>query len=164
MDTENEIRLRLRFSKNVATSTADLQEKFRKYRDSLPEDYFVKVHDEHIWLNFKGTQKHYWSPHLHLELEPNDDHSTTIRGLFGPDATLWTLFMFLHFIIAGVFITFAMIAYSNYCLHQPYMINIIALFVMLMLWGLLYVIARQIREKGHDQMNQLERAFLTVIK
>jgi hypothetical protein len=163
MDAENEIRLLLRFSKNVETNVPDLQEKFRKHRDSLPEDYIVKVHDEHIWFYFKRAQKHYWSPHLHLELETNENQSTTIRGLFGPDSTLWTLFMFLHFIIAGVFITFAMIAYSNYCLKQPYMMNIVAMFVMLMLWGLLYVIARQIREKGNDQMNQLERAFLSIV-
>jgi hypothetical protein len=164
MDTEHEIRLRLRFYKDVDASVSELQEKFREHRDSLPEDYVVKVNDEHIWFHFKGAKKHYWSPHLHLELESNEDNTTHIRGLFGPDSTLWTMFMFLHFVVAGIFIIFGMIAYSNYTLKAPLMMDVIIMFIMVIVWFLLYVIARQIREKGHDQMNELEQVFLKIIR
>lgn len=164
MDTEHEIRLRLRFYKDVDASVSELQEKFREHRDSLPEDYVVKVNDEHIWFHFKGAKKHYWSPHLHLELESKEDNTTHIRGLFGPDSTLWTMFMFLHFVVAGIFIIFGMIAYSNYTLKAPLMMDVIIMFIMVIVWFLLYVIARQIREKGHDQMNELEQVFLKIIR
>lgn len=163
MDPENEIRLRLRFYKDVNDSVTVLKEKFQAHRDSQPQDYSVKVNDEHIWFHFKGEKKQYWSPHLHLELEPKEDNTSHIRGLFGPDSTLWTLFMFLHFIVAGVFTIFGMIAYSNYTLNAPMMMNLVVMFIMVLVWFLLYVIARQIREKGHEQMNELENAFLRII-
>ena len=69
MNTENEIRLRLRFYEDVNEPISVLKEKFQAHRDSKPQDYSVKVNDEHIWFHFKGDKKHYWSPHLHLELE-----------------------------------------------------------------------------------------------
>lgn len=163
MNSENEIRLRLRFFKDVDDNLEIVKAKFQSHRDSQPKDYSVKVNDEHIWFHFKGDKKHYWSPHLHLELEPKEDNTTHIRGLFGPDSTLWTLFMFLHFVVAGIFIIFGMIAYSNYTLKEPIMMDIIIMFLMVMVWGLLYVIARQIREKGNDQMNELEQVFLKII-
>jgi ABC-type thiamin/hydroxymethylpyrimidine transport system permease subunit len=84
--------------------------------------------------------------------------------LFGPDSTLWTLFVFLHFVVAGIFIIFGMIAYSNYTLKAPLMMDVIIMFIMVIVWFLLYVIARQIREKGHDQMNELEQVFLKIIR
>ena len=160
---ENEIRLRLRFYRDVNDPVAVLKEKFQAHRDSQPYDYSVKVNDEHIWFHFKGEKKQYWSPHLHLELESKEDNTSHIRGLFGPDSTLWTLFMFLHFVVAGIFTIFGMIAYSNYTLNAPMMMNLVVMFIMVLVWFLLYVIARQIREKGYEQMNELENAFLRII-
>jgi hypothetical protein len=164
METENEIRLRLRFYKDVNEPIAVIKEKLQTHRDTQPQDYSVKVNDEHVWFHFKGDRKHYWSPHLHLELESKEDNTTHIRGLFGPDSTLWTMFMFLHFVVAGIFIIFGMIAYSNYTLKAPMMMDVIIMFIMVIVWFLLYVIARQIREKGHDQMNELEQVFLRIIR
>ncbi|MGV9004799.1 hypothetical protein [Flavobacterium sp.] len=163
MNTENEIRLRLRFYKDVSEPISVIKEKFQEHRDRQPHDYSVKVNDEHIWFHFKGEKKHYWSPHLHLELESKEENGTHIRGLFGPDSTLWTLFMFLHFVVAGIFTIFGMFAYSNYTLKVPLITDIVIMFIMVIIWFLLYVIARQIREKGHDQMNELEQAFLKII-
>lgn len=163
MNAENEIKLRLRFYKDVNETFEVLKKKFEIHRDNQPKDYNIRVNDEHIWFHFKGEHKHYWSPHLHLELEEKENKITHIRGLFGPDSTLWTLFMFLHFVIAGIFIIFGMIAYSNYTLDEPIIMDIIIMFIMIMIWGLLYVIARQIREKGNDQMNYLEQEFLSII-
>lgn len=164
MDSENEIRLRLRFYNDVEDDVETLKEKFRTYQDNQHQDCLIKVNDEHIWFHFKGDKKKYWSPHLHLELVPKEDNTTHIRGLFGPDATLWSLFIFLHFVVAGIFIIFGARAYSNYTLKEPYIIDIIIMFIMMMVWALLYVIARQIREKGNSQMNELEQIYLKIIK
>jgi ABC-type thiamin/hydroxymethylpyrimidine transport system permease subunit len=91
-----------------------------------------------------------------LELESHPESGTHIRGLFGPDPTLWTLFMFLHFIVAGVFVIFGVMAYSNWTLKQPILWNIFIMGMMVGVWFMLYVVARQIREQGIDQMHDLE--------
>jgi hypothetical protein len=163
MNTTNDIRLRLRFYKDLNENVDTLRQKFEKYTTINSSDYFVKIRGYHIWLNIKGSKKVYWSPHLHLELEPKSTTETHIRGLFGPDPTLWTFFMFLHFMIGGTFLIFCGIAYSDYVLKSPVRNDLIVMTLMVIAWTLLYFIAKQIRSNGHQQMNDLEALFLEII-
>jgi hypothetical protein len=100
---------------------------------------------------------------LHIELVPKGDFETHIRGLYGPDPTLWTFFMFLHFIIAGVFLIFSAIAYSDYVLKNPTTLDLTIMILMTVFWFSLYYLAKSIRKKGHHQMNELEICFNKII-
>ena len=164
MDTNKEIRLRLRFYKDVALNMDDLSDKFAAYAKTKPVDFAIKTRGNHIWLNIKGARKSYYSPDLHLELEARSENETHIRGLFGPDPTLWTLFMFLHFVIAGIFLIFCGIAYSNSVLNQSFSFDIGVLIAMVVCWFLLYFIAKEISNKGNDQMHELENLFTKIIE
>jgi hypothetical protein len=164
MDTNNEIRLRLRFYKDVNENRDSLRQKFIQFTTTNSPDFFLKIKEYHIWINIKGTKKAYWSPHLHLEMESKGDNQTHIRGLFGPDPNLWTFFMFLHFMIAGTFIIFCGIAYSHYVLKAPTTTDFIVMSFMVFAWFLLYVIAKQIRSNGEKQMNDIEKVFLEIIE
>ena len=164
MDANNELRLRLRFYKDVNINTTALCHKFVIYANSNPAEYSVKTRGTHIWINIKGTKKYYYSPHLHLELESKSESETHIRGLFGPDPTLWTLFMFLHFVIAGIFLIFSGIAYSNSVLNKSYTFDIVVLVLMVISWVLLYFMAKQIRSNGNNQTHELEKVFLEIIE
>ena len=164
MDTTNEIQLRLRFYKDVMISTEILRQKFLSYAKSSPTDYGIKTRGNHVWLNIKGARKSYYSPDLHLEFETKSENETHIRGLFGPDPTLWTLFIFLHFVIAGVFLIFCGIAYSNYVLNQSFTFDLVVLMLMVICWFLLYFIAKQIRNSAKDQMHEIEKVFLEIIE
>lgn len=163
MDTAQTMRLRLRFYKDVTASSEELRQKFETFTAQKSENFKVKICDNHIWMFVSGNKKQYWSPHLHLELEPKENH-THIRGLFGPDQTLWTLFMFLHFIVAGIFTVFGAMLYSNLRLKQPYNLDLLVMFLMVVVWFLLYFIARQIRFNGTGQMDELEALFLKIIE
>lgn len=164
MDANNEIRLRLRFYKDVSKNIESIREKFKNYKSNSTEYCSIKINHNHIWMNIPETKRHYWSPHLHLELESKNANETHIRGLFGPDPTLWTLFIFLHFMAAGIFTVFSIIAYSNYVLKQPITMDLIVMLLMLIVWFLLYFIARQIRFRGNGQMNELEGMFLEILE
>ena len=135
----------------------------------IRKDYICEKHSTtnlfcEMVLVTDSHKKRYWSPHLHLELEKKSENETHIRGLFGPDPTLWTLFMFLHFMIAGTFIVFCGIAYTHYVLKESTQWDFIVLSMMIFAWFLLYVIARQIRSNGEKQMNDLEKVFLKIIE
>ena len=164
MDTNKEISLRLRFYKDVAINSDDLSGKFATYAKSKPTHYGIKTRGNHIWLNIKGIRKSYYSPDLHLELEAKSQNETHIRGLFGPDPTLWTLFMFLHFVIAGIFLIFCGIAYSNSVLNQSYTFDLGVLAAMVICWFVLYFTAKQIRNKGNDQMHELEKLLSDILE
>ncbi|HWR94221.1 MAG TPA: hypothetical protein VN192_03365 [Flavobacterium sp.] len=163
MDTNNEIRLLLRFYKDVDDKMENVIQKFKNFTEYDKSHFNIKLCDDHIWFYIIGDKKQYWSPHLHLQLESKENNKTHIRGLFGPDQTLWTFFMFLHFIVAGIFIIFGMIGYSHYSLKQSIISDIVIMFLMVVVWFLLYIIARQIRSNGNGQMNELEELFLKII-
>jgi hypothetical protein len=163
MNVDNEVRLRLRFYRDVTESIPTVRQKFENFKDKCPYDFLIKVNENHIWLHIAGNCKHYYSPHLHLELEEKTENETHIRGLFGPDPTLWTLFMFLHFIIAGVFLMCGTFLYSNITMKLPFLMNGFVMILMLIVWIGLYFIAKQIRHMGNEQMNDLEKLFNQII-
>ncbi|OAB27918.1 hypothetical protein SAMN05444395_103279 [Flavobacterium fryxellicola] len=163
MDIDNEISLRLRFHKDIAENADIVRQKFANYTQIKSNDYFVKVRGYHIWLNLKGPKKKYYSPHLHIELEPTSTAETHIRGLYGPDPNLWTFFIFLHFITAGLFLIFGGIAYSNSILKQDTTFDFIVMILMVIVWFLLYFIAKQIRQNGNNQMEYLDDLFQEIV-
>jgi hypothetical protein len=163
MEPENEITLRLRFDKDIEENSASLLLKFEKYANLQSDNFTIKTSDNHIWLDIVPSKRKYWTPHLHLELEPKNDSETHIRGLFGPDPTLWTFFMFLHFIIAGLFFIFGAMAYSDYVLNNSTTLDITIMLLMTILWFSLYFLAKAIQGKGHQQMHELDTYFSTII-
>ncbi|WP_367754972.1 hypothetical protein [Flavobacterium sp. WC2430] len=164
MDTENEITLRLRFQKDSKENSSSILLKFENYSKMKSDNFTIKTSDNHIWLDIVPAKRKYWTPHLHLELEPKSDSETHIRGLYGPDPTLWTFFMFLHFIIAGIFLIFCAIAYSDYILKNSITLDLIIITLMTFFWFFLYYLAKSIRKKGHPQMNELENYFNTILE
>lgn len=167
MEAQNDIRLRLRFYKDVPENKERIRDKFVAYKKIMSPDYLMKIRDNHIQFTVSGEKHRYWSPHLTVELEDLEgaEHSGThIRGLFGPAQTLWTFFIFLHFILAGTFLTFTMFAFSNYTLKRPMTTDFIVMGLMIFCWILLYFIGRQTRENGYSQMEELEAEFNKIIQ
>jgi H+/Cl- antiporter ClcA len=164
MDANNEMRLLLRFYKDISENVERLKSKFEISSREKSNEYAIKIKGNHVWISIIGSAKRYWSPHLHLELEAKNEKETHIRGLFGPDQALWTLFMFLHFIIAGIFVIFCGIAYSNYVLKLSTTFDFVVMVLMIVVWFLLYFIAKQIRKNSNEQMNRLEGKFLEILE
>ncbi len=166
MNTENSIRLRLRFYKDIDENIEVVRQKFVNYSKEISPDFLMKIRNNHVQFTIKGEKQRYWSPHLSVELEEkegNEKNATHVRGLFGPAQTMWTFFIFLHFIIAGIFLTFLMFAFSDYALKQSIVNDVIVMVSMVICWILLYVIARQTRENGYGQMEELERECQKII-
>ena len=70
-----------------------------------------RVVDNVVTLDIIDKDIHYWSPHLNMRVEVDEqrpDHST-IYGLIGPRPIVWTLFMFIYFFIGTIgFIIFSL--------------------------------------------------------
>ena len=166
METHNDIRLRPRFYKDIDENIDIVRQKFIDYAKHLSPEFLMKIRSNHIQFTIRGEKQKYWSPHLSIELEEkegNEKTSTHIRGLFGPAQTMWTFFMFLHFIIAGILLVFLMFAYSHWSIHQPFKSDIFVILLMAACWVLLYFIGRQTRANGYGQMEELEKEFTHII-
>lgn len=154
MELPNDIVLRPRFKIEVNTNHQNLLQAFEKQKKNSPKYIITRV-DDHVFLKFPKQQQHFWSPQLHLEINEKNDSSSTVYGLFGPNPTVWTLFMFLHFVVAGLFFGFGIWAYTNATLGNDYAIQLFLTLMMVILWFVLYAAGRIGRAKGKPEMHQL---------
>ena len=164
MIPENTIALRPKFSKDVSKSIEEILSDATKLKAEVKDDYRIKISDNHIFFFITLAKRKYFSPHLHVELTENDDKTTNVRGLYGPDQTVWTLFMFLHFIIAGLFLIFLMIAYSHWRLKQSTTLDFAIMGLMVVFWFGLYFQARINRKKCQPQMHNLDALINKVLE
>ena len=151
-DLTNDIVLRPRFKIDLATDLESLKKNF----DRTSEPPFVlKRLDEHIYLRFQKEHTNFWSPQLHLELTSFEKNKSTIHGVFGPNPTLWTFFMFLHFGIGTLFVILGIFAYSKYSLGDDITLWLVGMFFLVVLWFALYALGRFGKSQGKGQMKQL---------
>lgn len=152
----NEIVLRPRFELSFKVELEQLKLIF----DSCSKDPFkVNRLDEHIYIRFNKKDTTFWTPQLHLELTSFEKGISKIHGVFGPNPTLWTFFMFLHFGIGTLFLILSVFAYSNYSLGKDITLWLTGMGFLVVIWFVLYAFGRMGKSKGQPQMNQL-KAFL----
>jgi hypothetical protein len=154
MPLSNEVVLRPRFKIELSKDNESALKIFEDLKSSQ-KDFIVSRVDDHVFIRFPKEKQHFWSPQLHLEINEVDDNSSLLHGLFGPNPTVWTLFMFLHFFVAVVFIGFGAWAYSNWSLENSYGIQIGVMVLMVIFWFTLYFAGRFGKYKGKAEMHQL---------
>lgn len=61
--------------------------------------YEIKSFTRFICLRIPPGERHFWSPRLNLSLEENEAGGTCVQGTFGPNANLWSLYLYGYLII-----------------------------------------------------------------
>lgn len=154
MALSNDIVLRPRFKIELDRDNETVLEDFERLK-SAQSDFIVSRIDNHVFIKFPKEKQNYWSPQLHLEIDKIDDNHSLLYGLFGPNPTIWTLFMFLHFLIAGFFIAFGIWAYTNWSLEIEFAIQAFLTALMVVIWFALYFIGRMGKATGSKDMLRL---------
>ncbi len=160
-DLANEIVLRPRFEVSLR---ADIEALKSVFDQSQQDKFLIKRLDEHIYIRFKKMDTSFWSPQLHLELTSFEKGVSKIHGVFGPNPTLWTFFMFLHFGVGTLFIILGVFAYSNYSLGHDITFWMVGMVFLTLIWFALYAFGRMGRSKGQPQMNQLKNYLRELIQ
>ncbi len=137
MSLGEEIVLRPRFQLELSESSETVLSRLEATKNSQ-KAFVVSRIDQHVFIRIPKAQQHFWSPQLHIEIDEIDEHSSLLHGLFGPSPTVWTFFMFLHFLVACLFIGFGVWAYSNATLGNSYAIQVAVMFFMVLIWFVLY--------------------------
>tara|TARA_R100001369_G_scaffold82925_1_gene114866 strand:+ start:164 stop:418 length:255 start_codon:yes stop_codon:yes gene_type:complete len=76
--------------------------------------------DDHVFINFPKQIEHFWSPQLHLEINKKDEQSATAHCLFGPNTSVWAMFMLFRFMAISLFIVFSIWAHANTTIVKSY--------------------------------------------
>jgi len=154
MSLENEILLRPRFKLSLAQSNENALKTFENTKN-IQKDFVVSRIDNHVFIRIPKEKQHFWSPQLHLEIDKIDSNSSELRGLFGPKPSVWTMFMFFHFIVIGLFLILGAWGYSNWSLSTSYEVQLGLMLLMVVLWFVLYFAGRMGKTKGKEEMKQL---------
>ena len=156
MSVNNEIVLRPRFQLELNKNNEEVLKVFENAKNSQKEFIITRV-DDHVFIKIPKTEQHFWSPQLHLEIMEIDQKSSKLFGLFGPNPTVWTMFMFLHFAVAGIFIGFAIWAYTNWSLGNDFAVQLFVALFMVVIWFGLYFGGRIGKAAGKNQMLLLHK-------
>lgn len=148
----NDIVLRPRFQ---LPHNEDKEVLLKAFEETKHAPFLIKRLDDHIFIKFSHEAAHFWSPQLQLEILEKEPDGSTLYGLFGPNPTLWTFFMFLHFGVGTFFVILGIWAYSSAALNKPYGVLVGAMIFMVILWFALYAFGRAGKKKGKPQMHAL---------
>lgn len=163
MSISNEIVLRPRFKMDLNHTNGFVLKTFEDARSTTGTYKIVRV-DDHVFIRLPIHEQQFWSPQLHLEINEVDDRTSRLHGLFGPNPTIWTMFMFLHFLVAGLFIAFGIWSYTNWTLKNPYTLPLTLTLLMVVVWFVLYFAGRFGRAKGKSEMHELYDFMNMILK
>ncbi|WP_100615056.1 GTP-binding protein [Confluentibacter citreus] len=160
---ENDITLRPRFKFEINKKREAALSAFDQAK-STQSLFVISRIDNHVFIRKSNESRQFWSPQLQIEINEIEEHSSIISGLVGPNPTVWTLFMFLHFMIAGLFIAFGIWTYTNITLHTGYALQVGFMILMVIIWFLLYAIGRVGKASSKQEITDLYDFMQDTIK
>jgi hypothetical protein len=113
-----ELRLRPRFGLSVDLSPEQVMERFERAASAEASPCVVYVLDEQVEMTVRADRRHFWSPYLKVLVDPRERHSA-LRGKFGPNINVWTMFVAAYAVLFVVGSVGLFIATSQLQLGQP---------------------------------------------
>ncbi len=100
-------RIRPRFSQTVDLEPDQVQARIIDYvtkggERSAGSRVEVKNFPGYVTLRIPEEDQHFWSPLLNLSLDPGGEGRTMIHGIYGPNANVWTIFLYGYLLIGSL--------------------------------------------------------------
>lgn len=150
-----ELRLRPRFGLRVDLSAKQVMERFGRCQVSGTSPCAVHLLDRQVEMTVRAEQRHFWSPYLKVLLE-EEAGQTTLRGTFGPNINVWTMFVAAYAVLSLVGAVGLFIATSQLQIGQsPSGVWLSA--ACLLLSALVWTAGKLGQRWAHDQMVQIHR-------
>jgi hypothetical protein len=97
-------RIRPRFKHMIANSQKELLEYTIRTALEQGKQFTCSHLPDHMYIRIHPSERHFWSPQLHLSFE-QDESNVLVRGLYGPNPTVWAFF-FLGYVAIGILALF----------------------------------------------------------
>lgn len=150
-------RIRPRFRVEVEWTQEEIKSHFKERLEQPGAPCVAAFFPQHIILRLPPEDRHFWSPCLELSLEEQGDH-TMIRGLYGPNPQVWTMFILAYGAIGVLALFIAIIGVSRVTLDMPAPI----LWALPVLGGaalVLYIFSQTGQKLGAEQTFTLHHFF-----
>ncbi|MEE9407346.1 MAG: GTP-binding protein [Polaribacter sp.] len=159
----SEVFLRPRFSIDLEEGYETVLNHFSDAFKKKEIDFRGNIVDGHIFISVSKKEEHFWSPQLHLEILEKGENKSELKGLFGPKPQVWTLFMFVHFVIGISFLGFCTLLYARISLNESIVFPLIITIVLPLIWILLYFLGKIGKDTGKSQMKDLHNFMINLI-
>ncbi len=111
----------------------------------------------HLYIKIHPNEQHFWSPQLNLTFEQEDDQ-VIVRGLYGPNPTIWAIFFFGYVILGILTLFIGMWGLTRYSLGMDHTILwTIPIFAVIAL--ILYISAQAGQKLGAQQMYDIHHFY-----
>jgi ABC-type multidrug transport system fused ATPase/permease subunit len=160
----NRVLLKPRFKMELEDKSVD--EVLNAFKENLAKNdckYCSKISGNHIFLDVPKEENHFWSPQMQVEILKNKNDKTIVKGIIGPKPQIWTFFMFVHFIIATLFVVFFVWFYTNWTLNKDYQFQKYMLLILPILSVGLYFFGQSGKRIAYNQMVELDRFLMEII-
>ena len=158
----NEIVLRPRFQMDLEMPYAQVIALFKEEKKKQSK-FGISCLEDHVFLKLPKEEQLFWSPQLHLELSEISENKCLLQGFFGPNPTVWTMFIFFHVVVGTLFLADMIWLYSNHQLGNSIGLQIGIAIGLILTWILLYIAGSIGKKKGKTGMKELHRFMLETI-
>lgn len=93
------LRMRPRFRMTVELTPDEVVEELRACVDAKNCPFVTRFHQHQVEITIPESDQHFWSPYLNLLIDP-DDSGALIDGRFGPNVSVWTMFVAAYAILS----------------------------------------------------------------
>ena len=153
------IRIRPRFKDSYNLTPVQIQELVRARLQEADCPCTGKILNGFITLYILRSEQHFWSPQLSLSFEKDEDSERTIiRGLYGPNPTVWAVFTLGYAALSILSLFIGFYGFSQFSLGHDAGI-LWALPVLAGLAASLYVVAQFGQKLGVEQTFTLHHFF-----
>jgi len=155
-------RIRPQFSQIVNLSLEATRDRLLHSLAQQAPGFEVKSFPAYICLHILEQERHFWSPRLALSLQATPEGGTRIEGTYGPDAEVWSLFLY-GYIGVGMLGIFAGIVGGTQLMigSDPWGLRVLA--GLAVIAALMYLSAQLGQKLGAWQTFQLHQAYQTAI-
>lgn len=149
--------IRPRFKIICKHPVEEIRDRFKQLSEQSRAHLKVKMIQDHIILDIKEEESHYWSPQMNFRIEEDEFNpgTTIIAGLIGPTPKVWTLFVFIYASLAIVGFFISSHGVSKWMLGE-YSHSIWAFPIALVLMLTAYLVGREGESLGADQVEFLK--------
>jgi len=153
----SKLEFRPRFKFQTPLSIEELTRRItERIETNNPEGLLLKKVQDHLVLDMSVEQRHYWSPHMDVNLEVDPDNGlTTVRCMIGPSSTVWTMFMFFYGFFGFAAFVALTLGMSQWTL-QKQMWGFWILPVALLGIAAMYFVSYEGKKLAHDEMRTLK--------
>lgn len=107
-------------------------------------------------ITVQERERHFWSPHLTITIEDQDNGGSLVRGLYSPAPMAWTMFIFFYTVIGFSTLGALLYGLSCYSLDKPttafwWSLGFALLFLTI------YLVSYSGQKLGRKQLGQLHR-------